>query len=122
MKFLIVDDNAKMRESIKFNLRKFSPEFCECEDGAEALEMFTAFRPDWVLMDLAMPHTDGLTATKIIIAEYPQANICIVTNFDDDELRKATGQAGACAFFVKDDLTQLRRFIQNYAEGRTGEK
>ncbi|MBS1796607.1 MAG: response regulator transcription factor [Acidobacteria bacterium] len=113
MKFLIVDDNAEMRASIKLNLRRFAPEFRECGDGAEALETFIDFRPDWVLMDLAMPRTDGIAATRAIVAADPQAKVCIVTNYDDDELRAASRQAGARAFFVKDDLTELRRFIES---------
>ncbi|MGE0127727.1 MAG: response regulator transcription factor [Blastocatellales bacterium] len=111
MKVLIVDDNEQMRQMIKGFLRGQVEEFYECSDGATALDAFTRFRPDWVLMDLSMEEVDGLTATRQIIAACPEAKIMIVTNFDDVHLRAAAQDAGASGYVTKDDLFELRRLL-----------
>lgn len=111
MKVLIVDDNFKMREMLRSFLQDVTDEFCECDDGAKALLQYTDFHPDWVLMDWEMKEMDGLTATKQIIKKFPEANILLVTQYDDVELKVAASEAGASGYVLKDDLQSLRLFI-----------
>ncbi len=111
MKVLIVDDNEQMRQMIQSLLREQVEEFYECSDGAEALDAFTRFCPDWVLMDLNMEDDDGLAATRRIIAACPGAKVMIVTNFDDVHLRNAAQDAGACGYVTKDNLFGLRQLL-----------
>lgn len=85
----------------------FDRDVCECEDGADAFAAFEAHRPDWVLMDLAMRRMNGLDATRRIVDAFPDAKIVIVTNHDDDELRRKARDAGARAYVVKDNLINL---------------
>ena len=82
-------------------------EVFECDDGDTAIDLYKEHRPDWVLMDQDMPRTDGITAIREIIAEYPQANICMVTAFNNDDLRDEAFAAGASAFVVKDNLQEI---------------
>jgi len=89
MKLLIVEDSAQMRRMIKSLVSDLATELYECADGAEALSAYREHRPDWVLMDIKMGEVDGLEATREIISAFPEARICIVTNYDDDELREA---------------------------------
>lgn len=112
MKVLIVDDNRQMRETIKFCLQNLSHEFCECSDGTDALSNFEIFKPDWVLMDWKMKRMDGITATKQIVKQFPEAKICLVTGYDDAELKKAAIKAGALDFVIKDDLSRLRKVLE----------
>ena len=107
MNILIVDDNRQMRELIGEAVKHKCEQIYECSDGREAFALYSKFRPDWVLMDWQMPDTDGLTATREIIAEYPAANICLVTNFDDDFLRLEALEAGAKCFVLKRNLSEL---------------
>lgn len=115
VKILIVDDREPARRMIKRYLCEFTNEFCECADGADALESYRAFMPDWVLMDWEMKQMDGLAATRSIISAFPAARILMVTQYCDKELSRAANEAGACGFFPKDDLLNLSEFLKiNY--------
>ena len=106
---LIVDDNRQVRAMIRSIIEDLDENIRECEDGVDALDAFHTHHPDWVLMDIAMPRMNGLEATREIIAAFPDAKIAIVTQHDDVETRRAARKAGACAYFVKENLTDLRR-------------
>jgi CheY-like chemotaxis protein len=110
---LIVDDQLPMRELLKMTLAGVAEVVGECADGAEALAAYQKYLPDWVLMDWEMKLMDGLEATRRIIKSFPAAQILLVTQYNDKELRRAAHEAGACGFFVKDDLLDLTEFFNN---------
>ncbi len=112
MRLLIVEDNAQMREMIKFFLTDLAEEIAECDDGAEALAAYRDFTPDYVLMDIEMKTVDGIAATRQITAADPAAQIIIVTNYNHDELRAVGQAAGACGYVLKENLIELRRWLQ----------
>ena len=112
MKVLIVDDNAQMRQMVKFYLNGVAEETRECADGAEALDAYTEFQPDWVLMDWEMKRVDGLTATHGIMAAFPAARVLFVTQYDEDELRRAAQAAGACGYVLKENLLDVQHLLQ----------
>jgi CheY-like chemotaxis protein len=105
---LIVDDSARVRETIKSILDSPGVQYTECDDGAKALELYREIRPAWVLMDIMMPGLNGIQTAQNIIAEYPDARIAIVTNFDDKEFRAAAKEAGARIYVLKEELIKLR--------------
>jgi CheY-like chemotaxis protein len=111
MKVLIVDDNEKVRLLLRDHLPATADEVYECADGYEALLLFERHRPDWVLMDQEMPKMDGITAIREIVAHFPRAKICMVTVFDDDELRDAAFAAGASGFVAKSNLFKLESIL-----------
>ena len=108
---LIVDNSERMRRMIKRLIKSVLAEVWECSDGSQALEDYTAHRPDWVLMDIEMKDVDGIDATRQIRAAFPDARIVIVSNYDSDELRAAASTAGACGYVVKENLIELRRLL-----------
>ena len=110
---LIVDDNQPMRELLKVTLAGVAEVVGECADGAEALAQYERVRPDWVVMDIEMKDVDGIAATRRIIAAYPQARIVVVTNYDDDDLRRAARGAGALRYVVKESLMELLDILHN---------
>lgn len=112
MSLLIVEDNAKMRRMLKSLVADLCSAVHECSDGAEALAAYTAQRPDWVLMDIAMKELDGISATRALKAVYPEAKIIIVTSFDEAELREAARSAGACGYVLKVNLLALRELLE----------
>lgn len=90
---------------------KSSDAIVECEDGAQALSAYREHLPDWVLMDIEMPQTDGISATKQIIADFPKAKIAIVTDYSSANLREEARMAGACEYISKENLVELRRLF-----------
>ena len=111
MKILIVDDHKGMRELMRSYLPAAFDEIYECEDGSDAVDSYREHLPDWVLMDWKMKRMDGITATRQIIAAYPQARILLVTSYDDDNLRRAGREAGACGYIVKENLRSISEIL-----------
>lgn len=116
MKILIVDDNEKIRLLLRDYLPDATDEIYECSDGEQALQLYRQHQPDWVLMDHEMPRMNGITAIREIIAEFPKANICMVTAIDDEEIRDEAFAAGVCGFVLKDNLFELGSILA----GNTG--
>ena len=112
---LIVDDSADMRRAITLMIRDLVGEIYECGDGAEACTAYAAHLPDWVLMDIRMKKTDGLTATRQLKAAFPDARVVIVTVCKGDDIRDAARSAGAVAYIMKDNLLELRQFLLDQA-------
>ena len=113
MKILIIDDNQQARQMIIDYVLSEADEFRECEDGAESLSVYAEFQPDLVLMDWEMKKVNGLTATKNIIAEFPNAKILMVTNFDELDLRQAAKEAGAIGYVRKENILELRHILNS---------
>ncbi len=111
MKVLIVDDNQQVRLLLRDYLPPSVDEIFECGDGIKAVALYRKYRPDWVLMDWEMPKMDGITAIREIIAEFPQANICMVSAFDEADIRNAALSAGARQFVLKDNLFELEAIL-----------
>jgi CheY-like chemotaxis protein len=111
-RILIADDDARMRNVVKQMVAGLTEEIYEAGDGAEAIELYTLYRPDWVLMDLRMKPVDGLRATTLIRARFPLARIVMVSQYDDDELRAEAARAGACAYVLKENLQELQQLLK----------
>ena len=115
MKLLIVEDNPQMRQMIRALVADLADAIAECRDGDEAVAAYAAqqfSRDDRVLMDLQMQRLGGLEATRRIRAAFPDAQILIVTQFDDPHWRTAATEAGACGYVLKENLLDLRRLLQ----------
>ena len=69
--------------------------------GEEAVELARSWRPDVVLMDIAMPGMGGIRATELIKAENADAKIVMLTSFGDDESLVEAVRAGASGYVVK---------------------
>jgi len=85
----------------------------ECSDGSDALSAYKDYQPDIVLMDIRMPRMDGLAATRQIREYNPTACVVMVTDYDDKDLRNAARQAGACAYALKQNLTELAPLMRS---------
>lgn len=109
---MIVDDNAAVRRLIGSIVLPFADEIRECSNGAEAVSAYDAHQPDLVLMDIRMDEVDGIAATRQIKASHPAARILIVTDYDDDALRRAAISAGAFGYVLKENLLELRRWLE----------
>ncbi|MFE5586485.1 response regulator [Kitasatospora sp. NPDC056531] len=74
----------------------------EAGDGAEAVRLAAELRPDVVVMDIRMPGTDGIEATRRVTAAGGPTKVVVLTTFDEDEHVYAALSAGASGFLVKD--------------------
>ncbi|WP_461123755.1 response regulator transcription factor [Saccharothrix stipae] len=90
----------------------------EAGDGAEAVRQAHEHRPDVVVMDIRMPGTDGLAATRQVCAELPEVKVLVLTTFNVDEYVFEALRAGASGFLLKDtDPVELLHALRVVAEG-----
>jgi DNA-binding NarL/FixJ family response regulator len=110
IRVVVVDDLQLVRTGFNVILNQASDITVvgEAADGIEAVEVVEATRPDVVLMDIQMPHLDGIEATRRILdpstrdSRDTRPRILILTTFDLDEYVFAGLQAGASGFLFKD--------------------
>ncbi|MFI6596069.1 response regulator [Nonomuraea sp. NPDC050536] len=116
IKVLLADDQALVRAGFKalLDAQADMTVVAEAGDGAEAIQLAGLHKPDVVLMDIRMPGTDGLTATRQMP---PGPKIIILTTFELDEYVFEALRGGASGFLVKDtepaELIQAVRVVAN---------
>ncbi len=115
MTILIVDDNPSIRRLLRRAVLSYATSIWECSDGVEAQRAFAEHRPDFVLMDIRMPWMDGLEATKKLRHADPEAKVVIVTDYDDDDIRRAANEAGASGYILKQNLVELAQLLRSLA-------
>jgi DNA-binding NarL/FixJ family response regulator len=104
IRVLLVDDQSLLRMGFRLILEA-EPDMQvvgEAGDGATGASMASSLHPDVVLMDVRMPGTDGIAATRLITAAAPAIKVLILTTFDLDEYVFAGLKAGASGFLLKD--------------------
>ncbi len=104
IRVVLADDHAMVRSGLQ-QLLAVDTEVevvGVARDGAEAVALVTEHRPDVVLMDLQMPDVDGVTATRLVREELPEAQVVILTSFSDRDRIVAALDAGAVGYLLKD--------------------
>lgn len=104
-RIVLVDDQPLIRTGLRVLIADI-PDLevvGEAGNGAEAVELVQRLRPDVAIMDIRMPGTDGIEATRRITADpQSQTRVLVLTTFDDDEYVYSALRAGAGGFLVKD--------------------
>ena len=106
MKVLIVDDDDDMRELMRLMVEIANRGLHVqgvAADGDEAVEKWRSERPDVVVMDQRMPTRTGLDAAAEILGDDPDAQIFLVTAFDNQFLHAEAAELGVLAVFAKDE-------------------
>lgn len=100
---VLADDQVTVRTSLRMRLALEVDLLVvgEAHDGTEAIKQAHQLQPDVVLLDVRMPHVDGITAAAIIHRQNPAAVIIMLSFYDDANTRKRALSAGASAFFGK---------------------
>jgi two-component system, NarL family, response regulator DegU len=104
IRVLIAEDQTLMRQGLKtiLDLEQGFEVIGEAGDGQQAIDRALALRPDIVLMDVQMPHVDGVAATAQIAAALPATRVIILTTFDYDQYVFDGIKAGARGYLLKD--------------------
>lgn len=127
IRVVVVDDQPLARAGVKMLIQteKDIDIVAEASDGEEALAQARAERPDVLLMDVCMPGTDGVEATRAVInAKLSSENgqpirILILTTYDIDENVYAALRAGASGFLIKDSApAEIAAAIRAVAAGK----
>lgn len=121
IKILLVDDHAVVRSGLsKFLMvNKDFRLVGEASNGAEAVQMASLHQPDIILMDLMMPGTDGITATREIHRKYPKVKVIALTSFAEQNMVQGALQAGAIGYLQKNvTAKELGQAIRSAHEGK----
>jgi DNA-binding NarL/FixJ family response regulator len=117
---LVADDQTIIRDGLRA-LLEAKPDLsvvAEAKNGRDAYEQVKAHHPQVVLMDIRMPHIDGVEATRLIKRDFPETAVLVLTTFDDDESVLGALTHGASGYLLKDiSATRLAEAIRDAAEG-----
>lgn len=104
IRLMIVDDQPLIRRGLSMMLGAESDieVVATAEDGQQAIDLALEYSPDVIIMDLQMPVTSGVDATRKITAEKPDIRVVVLTTFDHDDLVFDAIRAGAHAYLLKD--------------------
>ncbi len=104
IRLVIADDHSVVLSGLR-RLLKSAPEFsvvAEASSGEEAIAAIEKHKPDIVMLDISMPGTNGIEATKIIRKNHPGTKILILTIHESEEYIYQMVQAGASGYLLKD--------------------
>ncbi|MFI1989924.1 response regulator [Actinoplanes sp. NPDC020271] len=121
IRVVVADDQTVVREGLALMLSLLDDVEVvgEAADGDRALELVGRERPDVVLMDLRMPRRDGVEATALIKARFPETRVVVLTTFADDEHILGALQAGAVGYLTKDaGRVQIAQAVRAAAIGQ----
>jgi len=108
IRIILVDDQKTVRESLKTSL-ELTPDFqvvCTASDGHTAIKQVEILMPDVVLIDLEMPHLDGVKTTQIICQRFVNVKVIVLSMHDRDEYVAKALQAGATGYLLKNTPAQ----------------
>ncbi len=116
LRMIIVDDSPELLEVLCALLEsnKEVEIVGRGNDGSEALGLVSAMSPDLVLMDVQMPHVDGIAAAALITMHFPETTVVLMSGNDSPEIRSQAIDCGAHAFIHKPRIgRELANMIQS---------
>lgn len=120
-KVILVDDHAVMRMGLVSLLRTCDEieVVGDAGNGEAGIRLALRHRPDVVIADLMMPKMDGLEMTRQLLAQWPEANVLVLTTCGDAEELSTARSAGAKGILLKSaELAELRKAIATVARGK----
>lgn len=121
-RILIVEDEISVRNAVRAFLQtQPSFEVCgEASNGAEAVEKAHALQPDLIILDLSMPHMNGIEAASVLRSRVPNVPVIVYTMFGDVLGKQLAAALGVAAIVSKSDgLPILLRRIESLLQSGT---
>lgn len=116
VRVLVADDHAQVRELLSAQIEAGGHQVVgEAADGVEAVELAAALQPDVVVLDLAMPRLDGLTALADIQQAAPGARVIVLSGFDDAMMADRAVAAGALRYVEKGMSMNIAETVRQVA-------
>ena len=122
IRVIIVDDHPLVREGLRkvLTLDHEIEVIDEAGDGQGAINLARRLRPDVILMDINMPGTNGIEATRVIKREIPSAGIIALTIHEEEEYVLELVRAGVSGYVLKDIApAKLVETIKTVAKGQS---
>lgn len=121
MNILIVDDDVLVSGALKTILEANEDITVSAvgTDGEDAVSLYRKHCPDILLLDIRMKKMSGLEASEIILKEFPEAKILLLTTFSDDEYIVKALKLGAKGYLLKQDYTSLLPALRAVYSGQT---
>lgn len=120
-KVIIIDDDYLVALSLKTILEASGniEIVATGKDGSEAPELYRTYKPDVLVMDIRMQNMTGLEAAGLVIGEFADARILLLTTFNDDEYIVKALKLGAKGYILKQDFEGIEPAIMAVAGGQT---
>ncbi|MEE8675254.1 response regulator transcription factor [Tractidigestivibacter scatoligenes] len=121
MRVIVVDDDAIVVRSLA-TILSAEPDIEVAgtgTSGEEAASLFSACKPDVVLMDIQMPGGDGLSAAEKILAADPAARVVFLTTFSDDDYIVRALRLGARGYLIKQDVATIAPALRSVMAGQS---
>jgi len=120
-KVLIADDHAILRDGIRYLITRMKnmKVVGEAVTGLEAFQKFEHLQPDLLILDISLPDKNGMQVAQQILTKSPEANIIILSMYDEDEYINRCLELGVKGYVVKNESgTELELAIQSVIDGR----
>lgn len=121
IRILIADDHTIFRKGVSALLKSLPnmDVVGEAADGQAVVQMAKELEPDVILMDIQMPHQNGIDATRMILESHPDIKIIILTMFEDEQSTFSAMRAGAKGYILKGaSQAEMIRSIEGVADGQ----
>jgi DNA-binding NarL/FixJ family response regulator len=122
IRILVADDHGVVRKGLRLQLEQHQAfeVVAEASDGREAVKLAEEFRPDVVIIDIAMPGLNGIDATAQIVKSQPRIGVIVLSMHSDESYLVRALTAGARGYLLKDTAdTDLQPAVEAVAKGKT---
>jgi len=119
---IIVDDHLIFRQGLKslFTIENIATVIGEASNGKEFIDLLSTLKPDLVLMDIDMPHMNGMEATQKALELMPEIKIIAFTMFGDEEYYYKMVELGVRGFILKSSgIAELEKAIEDVMNGES---
>lgn len=121
MRIMLVDDHPLFLEGLQNLMQTQDIQVVgTARDGMEAVQKAETLQPDIILMDVVMPRCNGLTATRLVKAKFPDIKIVMLTSSESDQDLFEAVKSGACGYLLKNlNATELFNMLKSLQQGET---